>query len=150
MKRSATKRQHPSPAHESRVELLRSLGVFLGYRKTPAPALPDGSEPDLFQFDPDRHRLLLGDAEATETPGNGATRLRLHHYVMWARRHASNGDVTLLLCTGAGRHAKAWLKLLLMLAHEENLTFYSHGIDKLDVGATLIWATTIPEQLHFA
>jgi len=107
MKRPATTRRHPSPVHESRVELLRSLGILLGYLKTPAPALPDGSEPDLFQFDPDRHRLLIGDAKATETPGNGATRLRLRHYVTWARRHGTNGDVTLLLCTGARRHAKA-------------------------------------------
>ena len=77
----------PSDVHESRVACLRDLAFLSGH--TVDFSLSRWHRPDVAVRDPNRLRLFVGDAKATETSTNPETRRRLRSYasavVPWRR-----------------------------------------------------------------
>jgi hypothetical protein len=90
----------PSDLHESRARTLAAMARLSGH-VIEIDALPDGGRPDVLLVRPTDCSVFIGDAKATETPGNSETALRLSHYA---------GAIALIV---AARDRCGWLRLLL-------------------------------------
>lgn len=89
----------PSVLHDHRVDVLGDLADLAGY--TVAVDLYDGLRPDLCRLHHSARALLIGDAKATEHPGDAATRARLNRYVHGAANWLSLGfNVSIVICHG--------------------------------------------------
>lgn len=126
----------PSDAHERRVETLRALADLSGFVQAVTLA---GLRPDLCRVD-HRARLLVGDAKATETPGDTETRLRWGRYVRRARHSLGQGrfaSVILMVC--AGGHIAGWEEHLLAVAQTAPLPARASGSTLLSPDTRVAW-----------
>lgn len=114
----------PSDDHEARRELLDAIAILAGFTLTFPGALPDGRRPDVLRVSLTRSGLFVGDAKATESPGNSDTVARLLAYARWidaAARGRSHPVAVLAVCV-PGRHAtQGWTRALELVAHEAGL-----------------------------
>lgn len=89
----------PSPDHQERVDLLRSIATLSGY-PCDVP-IDDALVPDVARLSRATRGLFVGDAKATETSGCAATSERLQNYLRAVRAH-DQADRPLLLMIAHG------------------------------------------------
>lgn len=88
---------------------LDAIAILSGFKVPGTGGLPDGCRPDVLRLTVDSKRLFIGDAKATETPGNSESFLRLHAYSRWAAGVcAGGGAVVVMLCTPTVSSAYGW------------------------------------------
>ena len=78
----------PSQLHESRAHTLAAMARLTGH-VVEIEALPDGGRPDVLLIRPGDRSVFIGDAKATETPGNTETALRLSRYARFLARYVT-------------------------------------------------------------
>ncbi len=104
----------PSAVHEDRVAALRDLGFLAGH--TVDFRLGPWLRPDVALRDPNRLRLFVADAKATEHATDAATRSRLRAYasalVPWQRA----GFATRIALAVNGSAGAQWARLVADLA----------------------------------
>lgn len=129
----------PSALHEYRAATLATIATLTGHVQLVG-ALPDGSIPDVLRLRTTDGSLFVGDAKATETPGNAATLDRLDRYARalagWVR---GDGSGVLALAV-ADADAFSWLRVLrdLALRPSGGLRVRGH-VDLLEVGTAVVW-----------
>lgn len=102
----------PSPAHEERVELLRSIAALSGYRCDIA--IGDALMPDVARMSSTTRGLFVGDAKATETSGCIATSERLQNYLRPVRAHHYRDRPLLLVVAHGDLHDQTgWITVLI-------------------------------------
>lgn len=108
--------------HARRSEFLKDLALLMGFFSAAA-RLPDGRIPDVLRFTEDSRRLFVGDAKATETPGNIATQLRLLAYCHSIADYLRviGDEAVFAVCCGRFRDVAGWTKGLLTLTREAGL-----------------------------
>ncbi len=103
----------PTAGHEERRVALDAIAILSGFTVPGAGGFPDGGKPDVLRLTVDGRSLFIGDAKATETPGNSETLLRLHAYSRWAAGAcAEGGAVVVMLCTPTVSSAYGWRQTL--------------------------------------
>jgi len=85
----------PSPDHQERVDLLRSIATLSGY-SCDVP-IDDALVPDVARLSRATRGLFVGDAKATETSGCAATSHRLQNYLRAGRGCDQPGRSRLLV-----------------------------------------------------
>lgn len=123
----------PSNLHEERVAALRALGFLAGH--TVDFRLGPWLRPDVALRDPNRLRLFVADAKATEDPADVATRSRLRSYasalVPWRR---AGFDVRFALAVQQ-RDCARWAQLAKDLAPEATSARWAN----LTGGDAVVW-----------
>ena len=110
----------PSITHESRVAVLATLASLAG-ASLPG-SIGRGHVPDVVRLSTDGHVAFIGDAKASESAENPATRYRLYRYFRAARRLVSRGTVVrIAICHGESLNAAPWERVLVGLAHDAQL-----------------------------
>ena len=111
-----------SAPHATRCGFLSDLATLAGFHRR-ALQLPDGRIPDVLRFSEDARRLFLGDAKATETPGNSSTQARLYAYCrsIAAYLDAGGTEVVFAICFGNVSEIAGWMQTLELLCREANL-----------------------------
>jgi hypothetical protein len=130
----------PSPEHEERVGFLRGLAELIGCDRCLNGKRFLGEErPDVLAVDRSSKILFLGDAKATETPGNIATLARLTSYLRALSFTSDFDSVVVALCFGRSSEASAWNQNLKMVARESGITFRRSGHTQFQKGYVLVW-----------
>lgn len=131
----------PSDLHEHRSATLVTMATLTGHL-CPLGALFDGSRPDVLQLRPRDGSLFVGDAKATETPGNAETFDRLSHYSDCLSLWLAAGNPGVLALTVRDADAFGWLQVL------RELTRYSlrgvlvpvpGQVDHIEIGTAVVW-----------
>lgn len=123
----------PSDLHEARVAHLRDLGFLTGH--TVEFRLARWELPDVALRDPNRLRLFIGDAKATEASANQETRRRLRSYASAALPWCRGGfSVRVAVCVSI-RPSDGWAHLLCDL----NARVASTGATTLAPDERLVW-----------
>lgn len=103
----------PTAEHEERRAALDAIAILSGFTAPGTGGFPDGCRPDVLRLTVDGRCLFIGDAKATETPGNSETLLRLHAYSRWAAgARDGGGAVVVMLCTPTVASAYGWRQTL--------------------------------------
>lgn len=124
----------PSAVHESRVDLLRTLGALARLREERV-CFGGRVRPDFVAVDWEDRRLLLADAKATEAATCPATRHRFIRYADEARHFARTGwSVRLAFCHGIG--TTGWDDALLVVVRAARL-------DVVGTGRTVLGADVV-------
>lgn len=137
----------PSELHDRRAATLATIATLTGH-VLPLAALPDGSIPDALRLRPTDGSLFVGEAKATETPGNVETSRRLDHYA----RHltgwvAARGSGVLALAVDECE-AYDWLRVLRCLCPRAAHATREHArADLLEVGTAIVWQSFTPARL---
>ena len=89
----------------------------------PGIGLPDGRIPDVIRFSKDSRRLFVGDAKATEKPGNIATQVRLlaYCYSIADYLRLMGDEAIFAVCCGRFRDIAGWRDVLVKLTREADL-----------------------------
>ncbi|WP_142256591.1 hypothetical protein [Mycobacterium colombiense] len=87
------------------------MAMLSGYT-TAIATLPDRSRPDVLQLRPTDRSLFIGDAKATETPGNKETFCRLGRYATFLEDWIGAGGSGIIALAVAGIDAFDWLRVL--------------------------------------
>lgn len=129
----------PSELHEYRTATLSTMAVLCGYHYS-LDALPDGGRPDVLRLRPTDGSLFIGDAKATETPGNVETFHRLSRYADFLAGWVSNEGVGVLALVVADGDAFGWLQVLrkLALLPSGGVSVTGH-LDLIETGTVVIW-----------
>lgn len=131
----------PTAQHESRVDTLAALADLAGY--TVEVRLDSHLNPDVTRLHRSSARLLVGDAKATESPENRATRARLTGYAercaSWRR---AGFEVSLAVCHGEDQ-AGAWQACLGVVSSLARLGPCTTTCGPID-GTTWVCLTTFP------
>jgi hypothetical protein len=108
----------PGPVHEGRVRTLEALATLAGFL-TAVPHLPDGRTPDVVRISTSRRGLFLGEAKASEGPGDREALARLARYVIWWEQADRKGPALLVVCCDQ-LDRERWASVLSALAAEVN------------------------------
>lgn len=107
--------------HARRTGTLGALAALAGFPFVVG-ALPGGSIPDVLRVHCSGRGLFVGDAKASEHPGDPATYMRLRNYAVCLRGPVVRGRVVLALCVPTSEHElTAWLNLLTTAAQDASL-----------------------------
>lgn len=118
-------RNNPSPEHEWRVDLLRSLASLTGHVYELTGPLPDGSIPDVVMVSLRSGSVFVGDGKATEGPRDSASQARIYKYFDWIVAQVRRGGrATFAICSPSLEDALGWSSLLEEVAHERHLEAY--------------------------
>lgn len=129
----------PTELHRYRATTLLTMAVLSGYT-TAIKTLPDGSRPDVLQLRPSSGGLFLGDAKATETPGNTETYDRLSRYAAFLQGWVQAGESGLMALSVAPTDAYGWLRVLRDLCVPLSGRIPVHGqVDHVDNVTTVVW-----------
>lgn len=129
----------PSLIHEERAETLAAMATLAGYTVA-VNALPDRSRPDVLRTRPSDRAIFLGDAKATETPGNQETRARLRRYLTFMRSYVAAGGFGVVALIVSGRDAYGWLRLLReFCVHVGSDTSHLTRLDAVDDRTAVAW-----------
>ncbi len=104
-------------AHEDRVDVLVALATLVG-AAIDLRWLPDGTEPDVLRFSPQRHLLFVGEAKDTEHPRGSETMVRLARYLTWVISHARSGRIGILVLCCPRATTTPWSGTITCLARE--------------------------------
>jgi hypothetical protein len=103
-------------------------------------ALPDGGRPDVLLIRPGDYSVFIGDAKATETPGNTETALRLSRYARFLARYTDAGGSGVVALIVATHDRYGWLRTL-----RDVCVLINHGrqscgrVDVLDLDCAVVW-----------
>lgn len=129
----------PSELHEDRASTLATLAILTGHTRVLS-SLPDGSRPDVLQLRDSDGSLFVGDAKATETPGNLETFGRLNRYATFIGGWLQEGGTAVLALIVAERDAFRWLRVLRDLALTTSGGTYIRGhVDLIEIGTAVVW-----------
>jgi hypothetical protein len=129
----------PSDLHEDRASTLATLAILTGHTHGLS-TLPDGSRPDVLQLRDIDRSLFVGDAKATETPGNVETFGRLNRYATFIDEWLREGGSAALALIVADRDAFRWLRVLRHLALTPSGGTYVRGhVNFIEVGSAVVW-----------
>jgi hypothetical protein len=104
----------PGEVHEERVRTLESLATLAGFL-IGIPRLPDGRIPDVVRMCSRRRGVFLGEAKASEGPGDLEALTRLARYIAWWRQAGHHGPAILAVCCDQ-RDMMGWAAELTALA----------------------------------
>jgi hypothetical protein len=115
-------------AHLVREKFLRSLAVMTGFQLT-LPSLPNGYVPDVVQLNLWDRSCFIGDAKASETPGNCQTRVRLTRYLSWLHQYGYENStrVVFAICHGKPAQVVLWQAAVSEILGESG--FYSNNVE---------------------
>lgn len=119
MTAEAVTRGGPSLLHEARVETLETLATLGGFEYGPN-VLLDGSRPDVLRLRPSDGSLFVGDAKATETPGNTETYERLGRYIEFIATWTQRGCGGIFTLAVDAPDAFRWLRTVRALTREHH------------------------------
>lgn len=129
----------PSALHECRAATLVTIAALTGH-VLPLDALPDGSIPDALRLRPTDGSLFVGDAKATETPGNAATLGRLDRYARALARWARARGPGVLALAVTDSDADGWMQALRDLCQPPPRGIQVDGhVDHLETGTAVVW-----------
>lgn len=129
----------PSLLHEDRVAALSAMATLARF-DLPMTALPDGSIPDVLQLRRSDGGLFIGDAKASETPGNSATFGRLTHYSDFLAGWVGTRHVAVLALIVEAHDAYNWLRVLRDLCIKAaDGQRVSGRVDLLDFDTAVVW-----------
>lgn len=136
---SAARSGAPSALHEYRAKALSTMATLAGFVTT-MDGLPDGTRPDVLQLRPDRADVFLGDAKATETPGNHETYQRLDRYAGFFGRWVEAGGGGVFALAVAEADAYGWREILrdLCLQCSGGIRVEGRAV-RLEVGTAVVW-----------
>lgn len=145
----------PSELHEHRAASLATVATLTGHAQ-PLAALPDGTIPDVLRLHPTDGSLFLGEAKATETPGNAETCRRLDHYARFLAAWVEVRGSGILVLAVDECHAFDWARVLRDLGPRPARATRGHArVDLLEVGTAIVWqpfaaagVTTSPPDPH--
>lgn len=133
------RRGGPSALHEHRAATLSTVATLTGHTDLLA-ALIDGSRPDVLQLRPTDGSLFLGDAKATETPGNAETFARLSRYADFLCVWIGTGSPVVLALIVPDGDAYGWLRILRDLCVRPSGGVRVEGrVDLIEIGTALVW-----------
>jgi hypothetical protein len=132
----------PGPLHEERVRTLEALATLAGFL-TEIPVLPDGRMPDVVRMCTRRRGLFLGEAKASESPGDQAALARLFRYVAWWQRVGRRGPALLVVCCGM-QDSGRWASSLTALVTEAGSSALAN-MESLGEDDALVWLATSPD-----
>lgn len=136
---------NPSERHERRVEILAGLAQLTGHHADLG-AWPDDTIPDVLRADLSRRRIYVGDAKASEYPGNRDTVARLSGYVAWLAVAVRAGAMaSLMLCAPGQQEAEGWGRVVDLLPGEQSQTAETHLV-ALGPGAAASWSIVSPAR----
>lgn len=145
----------PSQLHEARVETLQTLAALSGFQSGPD-LLPGGSRPDVLLLRAGDGAVFVGDAKATETPGNSETFERLSNYAKFLTAWTETGLTAVFALAVDTTDAYSWLRVLRGLSVGPSGGRNVRGrIDWIEAGTAVVWehfagrttgATTWPAQ----
>lgn len=137
------RRGGPSLLHESRVETLATLATLSGFDSGPD-TLPGGARPDVLLLRADDGAMFVGDAKATETPGNAETYERLSHYADCLATWVTAGTTGVLALAVDAADAYGWLRVLrgLSLGPIGGKRALGH-VDRIDTHTAVIWRSVV-------
>ncbi|MGO9155893.1 hypothetical protein [Mycobacterium sp.] len=140
------RRGGPSDLHEYRAATLATMATLTGHTHALS-VLPDGSRPDVLQLRPSDDSLFVGDAKATETPGNIDTFARLSRYAAFLAEWVRQGGSGVLALVVSDREAFDWLRVLRDLAIVPSRGIRVRGhVDPIEVGTAVVWQSFIEER----
>jgi hypothetical protein len=143
MTEALTRTGKPTELHERRAATLSTMAILSGYTTT-LTTLPDGSRPDVLHLRPTDGGVFIGDAKATETPGNTETYDRLSHYTAFLVGWAQAGGSGLMALAVADIDAYDWLQVLRALCFRiSGATRVRGQVDRVDNATTVVWHTFI-------
>ena len=129
----------PSQLHESRAHTLAAMARLTGH-VVEIEALPDGGRPDVLFVRPGDRSVFIGDAKATETPGNTETVLRLSRYARFLARYVDAGGPGVMALVVAAHDRYGWLRVLrdvcVPLSHDHQVR---GRVDVLDLDSAVVW-----------
>jgi hypothetical protein len=142
----ADHRGGPSDLHEYRAGTLATMAILTGHTRALS-ALPGGSRPDVLRLRLDDYSLFIGDAKATETPGNMDTFARLSRYAAFLAEWVRQGAAGVLALAVSDREAFGWLRVLrdLALAPSGGSSVRGH-VDPIEVGTAVVWQSFVSER----
>ncbi len=138
-----TRRGGPSQLHEARVETLATLATLTGFENGPD-VLPGGARPDVLLLRARDGVVFIGDAKATETPGNAETYERLGRYANFLTTWVERGLSGILALAVNVADADGWLWVLrdLSLGPSGGRRVPGH-VDLIDVETAVIWQSFV-------
>jgi hypothetical protein len=101
----------PSEVHQSRACTLAAMARLTGH-VVEMGVLPEGGRPDVLLVRPGDCSVFIGDAKATETPGNAETALRLSRYARFLARYVDAGGSGVFALVVAAHDRYGWLRVL--------------------------------------
>jgi len=115
------------------------MATLTGHRY-PLTGLADGSRPDVLQLRQGDASLFIGDAKATETPGNSATLTRLMHYGDCLSGWLSTGNPGVFALAVQDAEASGWMGVLHQITQRSRAVSYAYGrIDRIEIGTAVVW-----------
>jgi hypothetical protein len=119
--------------------LLRTLAVLSGFERGPE-VLIGGWRPDVLQLRSQDGALFMGDAKATETPGNSETYERLRHYADFLSGWVESGRTGVLALIVDVTDSYGWLRVLRALSFGPSGGQPVRGrVDQIDDATAVIW-----------
>jgi len=128
----------PSAAHEARVRTLATLATLAGH-VVEIDALPDGGRPDVLLVRPGDHSVFIGDAKATETPGNAETAQRLVRYTAFLRAYVRAGGSGVVALAVPTQDPYGWLRVLRDVCTRLGDGRVEGKVDVLAVDCAVVW-----------
>lgn len=99
-----------------------------------------GWRPDVLFLRSQDGALFVGDAKATETPGNNETFERLRHYADFLSDWVESGSMGVMALTVDASDAYTWLRVLRALSFGASGGQSIRGqIDQLDDATAVVW-----------
>lgn len=139
----ATSRGGPSATHEDRASTLAAMATLAQYAIC-IDALPDGSRPDVLQVRSRDYSIFVGDAKATETPGNVETALRLARYTNFLARYRSAGGSGVMALAVSPVDRYDWLRVLRDVCRSLADGRIAGNVDVIDDGCAIVWQAFVP------
>jgi hypothetical protein len=133
------RRGGPSQLHEARVETLTTLATLSGFEFGPD-VLPAGARPDVLLLRARDGAIFVGDAKATETPGNKETYERLMGYAEFLATWICLGQPGVMALAVDAADADRWLRTLrdLCLSPSDGCRVPGR-VDFIDAATAVIW-----------
>lgn len=128
--------------HSSGCALLHTMATLCGYVCILPRGFPDGSMPDVIHVNVERRGLFIGDAKASETPGNSETAVRLTRYVRWLAIHIQDRKAigTFALAVSSPKDSAGWAALLKGILHEAGLDGGSVRVKRVSKDQALVFS----------
>ena len=119
--------------------MLRTLATLSGFERGPD-VLIGGWRPDVMLLRLHDGAVFVGDAKATETPGNCETYERLRHYADFLSGWVESGRAGVLALTVEVTESYGWLRVLRALSYGPSGGQAIRGrVDQIDDATAVIW-----------
>jgi hypothetical protein len=129
----------PSEIHERRAETLGTMARLSGY-VVEIDALVDGGRPDVLLVRPGDRSIFVGDAKATEIPGNAETTRRLSRYARFLARYVRSGGSGVFALVVPVRNGYEWRRVLRdVCAPLANSRPVDGRVDLIDPASAVVW-----------